>query len=208
MELFMENQRIVSDKIVYTQKSKFMRICKILLILTTVVLYVMQLLVFVPMMGIMTENRTFDLCLPAIFILLAVSIILGLTAFIFAIVGGLKNEAPSTLVTIIVKACLIPFFGINLYCWLLGLAGMMNPFLMFGIPAVGFIGICLTYVYMFMTSAPDIVYTIFFCIKNKKRPTALMIVGVILEFFFLSDLVGAILLHKTYKDITVEDSIR
>lgn len=208
MELFMENQRIVNEKIVYTKKPKFMRISKILLILTAVVLYVMQFLIFVPLMGIMTENKTFDLCLPAIFILLAVSIIVGLAAFIFAIIGGLKNEAPSTLVTIIVKACLIPFFGINFYCWLLGLAGMMNPFLMLGIPAVGFIGICLTYVYMFMTSAPDIVYTLIFCIKNKKRPTALMIVGVILEFFFLADLVGAILIHKTYKDITIEDNIR
>ena len=208
MELNMENQRIVSDKIIYTKKPKFMRISKIMLILTAVVLYIMQILVFVPMMGIMTESRTFNLSLPAVFIVLAVSILLGLTAFILAIVGGVKNESPSTLVTVIVKACLIPFFGINLYCWILGLAGMMNPFLMFGIPAVGFIGICLTYVYMFMTSAPDIVYTIIFCIKNKKRPTALMIVGVILEFFFLSDLVGAILLHKTYKDITIEDSIR
>ena len=208
MECFMENQRIVSDKIICTKKPKLMFISKLLLILTTVVLYVMQALVFIPILGLMNSMKTFDFNFPAIFILLAVSLILGFTSFILAIVGGIKNESPSSLITVIVKACLIPFFAINLYCWLLGISGMMNPFLMLGIPAIGLIGICLTYVYMFMTSAPDIVYTLIFCIKNKKRPTSLMIVGIILEFFFLSDLVGAILLHKTYKDITIEDSIR
>lgn len=199
----MENQRVVNAKVVYTQKARLMFTCKLMLILTAVVLYVMQFLVFIPIIGIMNSMKTFDFNFPVIFILLGVSIILGLTAFILAIVGGLKNEEPKTLTTVIVKAVLIPFFGINLYCWLLGISGMMNPFLLMGIPAVGFIGMCLTYVFMFMTSGPDIVYTLIFCIKNKKRPTALMIVGVILEFFFLADLVGAILLHKTFKENTL-----
>ncbi len=201
MDKIMENQRIVNANVVYTQKARLMFASKLLLVLTALVLYAMQILVFVPIMGLMNSLKTFDFNFPAIFILLGVSIVLGLTSFILAIVGGLKNEEPKTLVTIIVKAALIPFFCINLYCWILGISGMLNPFLLMGIPAVGFIGICLTYVYMFMTSAPDIVYTLIFCIKNKKRPTALMIVGVILEFFFLADIVGAILLHKSYKDI-------
>lgn len=201
MDKIMENQRIVNANVVYTQKARLMFASKLLLVLTALVLYAMQILVFVPIMGLMNSLKTFDFNFPAIFILLGVSIVLGLTSFILAIVGGLKNEEPKTLVTIIVKAALIPFFCINLYCWILGISGMLNPFLLMGIPAVGFIGICLTYVYMFMTSAPDIVYTLIFCIKNKKRPTALMIVGVILEFFFLADIVGAVLLHKSYKDI-------
>ena len=201
MDKIMENQRIVNANVVYTQKARLMFASKLLLILTALVLYAMQILVFVPIMGLMNSLKTFDFNFPAIFILLGISIVLGITSFILAIVGGLKNEEPKTLVTIIVKAALIPFFVINLYCWLLGISGMLNPFLLMGIPAVGFIGICLTYVYMFMTSAPDIVYTLIFCIKNKKRPTALMIVGVILEFFFLADIVGAVLLHKSYKEI-------
>ena len=197
----MDNQRIVNAKVVYTEKPRLMFASKLLLILTAVVLYAMQIMVFVPIMGLMNSLKTFDFNFPVIFILLGISIVLGITSFILAIVGGIKNEEPKTLVTIIVKAALIPFFCINLYCWILGISGMLNPFLLMGIPAVGFIGICLTYVYMFMTSAPDIVYTLIFCIKNKKRPTALMIVGVILEFFFLADIVGAVLLHKSYKEI-------
>ena len=201
MDKYMDNQRIVNAKVVYTEKPRLMFASKLLLILTAVVLYAMQIMVFVPIMGLMNSLKTFDFNFPVIFILLGISIVLGITSFILAIVGGIKNEEPKTLVTIIVKAALIPFFCINLYCWILGISGMLNPFLIMGIPAVGFIGICLTYVYMFMTSAPDIVYTLIFCIKNKKRPTALMIVGVILEFFFLADIVGAVLLHKSYKEI-------
>ena len=201
MDKYMDNQRIVNAKVVYTEKPRLMFASKLLLILTAVVLYAMQIMVFVPIMGLMNSLKTFDFNFPVIFILLGISIVLGITSFILAIVGGIKNEEPKTLVTIIVKAALIPFFCINLYCWILGISGMLNPFLLMGIPAVGFIGICLTYVYMFMTSAPDIVYTLIFCIKNKKRPTALMIVGVILEFFFLADIVGAVLLHKSYKEI-------
>ena len=185
-----------------------MFISKILLAVTALVLYVMQFLIFIPLIGIMNSIKTFNLKMTPVFILLGVAIVLGRASFVLAIIGGVKNEGPSSLITVIVKACMIPFFGINLYCWLMGISGMLNPFLLMGIPFVGFLGICLTYVFMFTTSAPDIVYTLIFCIRNRKRPTGLMITGVILEFFFLADLVGAILLHKTYKDITVQDSIR
>lgn len=204
----MENQKIVSGKTVFTNKPKFMFISKILLAVTALVLYVMQFLIFIPLIGIMNSIKTFNLKMTPVFILLGVAIVLGLASFVLAIIGGVKNEGPSSLITVIVKACMIPFFGINLYCWLMGISGMLNPFLLMGIPFVGFLGICLTYVFMFTTSAPDIVYTLIFCIRNRKRPTGLMITGVILEFFFLADLVGAILLHKTYKEITIEDSIR
>ena len=204
----MENQKIVSGKTVFTNKPKFMFISKILLAVTALVLYVMQFLIFIPLIGIMNSIKTFNLKMTPVFILLGVAIVLGLASFVLAIIGGVKNEGPSSLITVIVKACMIPFFGINLYCWLMGISGMLNPFLLMGIPFVGFLGICLTYVFMFTTSAPDIVYTLIFCIRNRKRPTGLMITGVILEFFFLADLEGAILLHKTYKEITIEDSIR
>ena len=204
----MENQKTVSGKTVFTNKPKFMFISKILLAVTALVLYVMQFLIFIPLIGIINSINTFNLKMTPVFILLGVAIVLGLASFVLAIIGGVKNEGPSSLITVIVKACMIPFFGINLYCWLMGISGMLNPFLLMGIPFVGFLGICLTYVFMFTTSAPDIVYTLIFCIRNRKRPTGLMITGVILEFFFLADLVGAILLHKTYKEITIEDSIR
>ena len=199
----MDNPKIVNDKIIFTNKPRLMLASKIILAITVVVLYVMQALVFFPMYGRLHDVNYGNFNFPAIFILLGVSLVMGLSAFIIAIVGAVKNEAPVTIVTVVVKAVMIPFFGINLYLWIMGISGMLNPFLMLGIPAVGFIGVCLTYVYMLMTSLPDILYTIIFCIKNRKRPSTFMIVGVILEFFFLGDLIGAILLHKAFKDAIV-----
>ena len=196
----MENQKVVSDKVIFTEKPRFMKASKIILALTVVVLYVMQALVFFPMYGILNQKDFGDFNFPAIFILLGVSLVLGLAAFILAIIGSVKNEAPVTIVTVVLKAVMVPFFGINLYLWIMGIIGMLNPFLMLGIPAVGFIGVCLTYVYMLMTSLPEILYTIIFCVKNKKRPVVFMIVGVILEFFFIGDIIGAIMLHKAFKD--------
>lgn len=196
----MENQKVVSDKVIFTEKPRFMKASKIILALTVVVLYVMQALVFFPMYGILHDVNYGDFNFPAIFILLGVSLVLGLAAFVLAIIGSVKNEAPVTIVTVVLKAVMVPFFGINLYLWIMGISGMLNPFLMLGIPAVGFIGVCLTYVYMLMTSLPEILYTIIFCVKNKKRPVVFMIVGVILEFFFIGDIIGAIMLHKAFKD--------
>ena len=203
-----------TGKIISAQKAPthFMLAAKIVILVATVVLYVMQMLIAVPLFGafVLEENwgELDNTRLSAVGILLAVALVLDLVSFVLAIIGSAKQEEPKTGMTILIKALFIPFFLINITLYILSFLGMMNPFLMLGIPAVGFIGICLTYVYMFMTSAPDIVYTLIFCIKNKKRPTALMIVGVILEFFFLADLVGAILIHKSYKDITIEDNIR
>lgn len=71
---------------------------------------------------------------------------------------------------------------------------------MLGIPVAAFIGICLTYGYMLTTSLPDIVYTMIFCIRNKRKPSRLMVIGVILEFILMLDFVGSIILHEAYKD--------
>ena len=68
------------------------------------------------------------------------------------------------------------------------------------------IGVCLTYVYMLMTGLPDIIYSIGFSIKNKKRPAALLIAGVILSFIFVLDVIGIIMIHRSLKAmISVEE---
>ena len=64
------------------------------------------------------------------------------------------------------------------------------------------IGVVLTYVYMLMTSLPDIIYMIIFMIKNRKRPNVFVVLGIIAIFFFVLDVVGAILLNNGYKKLT------
>ncbi|MBO4450308.1 MAG: hypothetical protein J5777_06955 [Clostridiales bacterium] len=186
------------------KKSKAMFVSKVLLIVTVVVLYAMEAAIFIPLWGIMHQLPWPNFNFWVIGILLGIALILGLAALIFAIIGTVKQDDPYTKITLILKVVLVPFFALNLYAWLCLVSGMLNPFLMMGIPAIICLGICLTYVYMMMTSLPDIIYMIAFSIRRKKKPNAFMVAGIILEFFFVLDILGSIFIHKAYNDIQKE----
>ena len=201
----MENTTPEMQKVL-VKRPRLMRVCKILLIVTITVLYLMQGFIAVPLYGMMKSVDTGELNVKLVFILLAISVLTGITALGFGIAGTVKNENPLTGITVGVKIAMIPFFGLNIVLWILLFAGMLNPFLMFGIPLAAVIGVCLTYVYMLMTGLPDIIYSIGFCIKNKKCPAALLIAGVILSFIFVLDVIGIIMIHRSLKAmISVEE---
>ncbi len=191
-----------SSNRVSVKKSRFMLVSKILLIVNIIVLYVMQVMIVIPVYGMINEVETFTPDLIVLGVLIVAPVVLGLVAFILAIIGGVKNEAPATLITVIVKIVMIPFFIANFVCWLLCICGMMNPFLIWGTPIVGVVGMLITYIYMMVTSWPDIIYTFIFCKKNKRKLKGMMRAGVILEFFFVLDVIGSILLHKALDDNT------
>ena len=46
---------------------------------------------------------------------------------------------------------------------------------------------------------------IIYLIKNKRRPKTGMVLGIIFEFFFVLDIVGAILVNKAYKESLKEN---
>ena len=160
---------------------------KIVILVATLILYVMQMLIAVPLFGafVLEENwgDMDNARLSAVGILLAVALVLDLVSFILAIIGAAKQEDPKTKMTVIIKALFIPFFLINITLYVLSFLGMFNPFLMWAIPLVMVIGVCLTYAYMFMSSWPDIIYMIIYLIKNKRRPKPGMVLGIIFEFF-------------------------
>ena len=203
---------VQTGKIISAQKepTHFMLAAKIVILVATVVLYVMQMLIAVPIFGtfVMQQNwgELDNTRLSAVGILLAVALVLDLVSFVLAIIGSAKQEEPKTGMTILIKALFIPFFLINITLYILSFLGMMNPFLMWAIPLVMCIGVCLTYAYMFMSSWPDIIYMIIYLIKNKRRPKLGMVLGIIFEFFFVFDIVGAILINKAYKE-SLEENI-
>ncbi len=184
------------------KETKNMAVSKWILAASAAVLYVMQVCILVPVLGIMYHLKTPDFNFPLIGILLCVALVLGIAALVFAVIGTVKREDdPKTKTTVIIKAVMIPFFCINIYLWCVLLSGLMNPFLFLTIPIVICLGVCLTWCYMFMTSFPDIIYMIAFLIRKKKKPDIRMILGLIFEFFFLLDLVGAILIHKSFEEL-------
>ena len=188
------------------KKTHFMLISKIVLILTVCVYYAMQLMIFIPILGIMNSIETFDFNWPVIGLLLGVAIIMGIVPFVLAIFGTIKKEKDNIMVTVVLKSLMIPFFGINFYCWYCLVSGLMNPFLFLTIPGVVIIGIAVTYVIMLTTSLPDIIYLIIYMIKEKKRPTKLMVGGMFLCFCFFLDLMGIVMIHRSYKEMTASDN--
>ena len=202
---------VQTGKIISAQKAPthFMLASKIVILVATLILYVMQMLIAVPLFGAFVLEANWgeldNTRLSAVGILLAVALVLDLVSFVLAIIGSAKQEDPKTKMTVIIKALFIPFFLINITLYVLSFLGMLNPFLMWAIPLVMVIGVCLTYAYMFMSSWPDIIYMIIYLIKNKRRPKPGMVLGIIFEFFFVLDIVGAILVNKAYKESLKEN---
>ena len=202
---------VQTGKIISAQKAPthFMLASKIVILVATLILYVMQMLIAVPLFGAFVLEANWgeldNTRLSAVGILLAVALVLDLVSFVLAIIGPAKQEDPKTKMTVIIKALFIPFFLINITLYVLSFLGMLNPFLMWAIPLVMVIGVCLTYAYMFMSSWPDIIYMIIYLIKNKRRPKLGMVLGIIFEFFFVLDIVGAILVNKAYKESLKEN---
>ena len=202
---------VQTGKIISAQKAPthFMLASKIVILVATLILYVMQMLIAVPLFGAFVLEANWgeldNTRLSAVGILLAVALVLDLVSFVLAIIGSAKQEDPKTKMTVIIKALFIPFFLINITLYVLSFLGMLNPFLMWAIPLVMVIGVCLTYAYMFMSSWPDIIYMIIYLIKNKRRPKPGMVLGIIFEFFFVLDIVGAILINKAYKESLKEN---
>lgn len=203
---------VQTGKIISAQKAPthFMLASKIVILVATLILYVMQMLIAVPLFGAFVLEANWgeldNTRLSAVGILLAVALVLDLVSFVLAIIGSAKQEDPKTKMTVIIKALFIPFFLINITLYVLSFLGMLNPFLMWAIPLVMVIGVCLTYAYMFMSSWPDIIYMIIYTIKNKRRPKPGMVLGIIFEFFFVLDIVGAILINKAYKESLAENA--
>ena len=182
--------------------TKSMFVSKCLLIAAAAVLYAMQISILIPAYGILHQLNWPDFNFKLIGILLGLALVVGIAALIFGIIGTAKREEdPNTRLTVIIKAAMIPFFCINIYLWSVLVSGMLNPFLFLAIPVIIVIGFCLTYVYMIMTSLPDVIYMIAFLIRRKKKPNIYMILGLIFEFFFVLDLVGAVFIDKAYKEM-------
>ncbi len=179
----------------------FMMISKLVLILTVCVYYALQMSIFIPMLGIVSETDYGDFNWALIVVLLVVAIVLGIVPIVFAVIGAVRNEQPHTMITVVVKTLMVPFFCINCYCWYCLVSGLLNPFLFLTIPGVILIGICVTYAFLLTTSLPDVIYMIIYLIKHKRKPKVLMGLGILFMFGFFIDLVGVVLIHRSYKEI-------
>ena len=125
--------------------------------------------------------------------IIGICLVLAAPIFVLSIITIFKKEiVDSTKLVMILKLALIPWYIANFALWGLLVAGMFNPFLMIGIPIVITISAIGTYVLMFSSSILNIC-TIIGEFKNKTlKPSGLLIAGMVLQFFFCLDALGAI----------------
>ena len=117
----------------------------------------------------------------------------SIAIMIISFISIFKKEAvDQTKFVMIYKIIAIPYFIGNFIFCALVIAGMLNPFLFLAAPIVAGIFMFFTYVNMLGSSVVDVAYVIN-SFKNKTlKPHPLVIIGIILEFIFCVDFLGAI----------------
>ena len=144
--------------------------------------------------------------LLACFCLVCVTLILGFANLLVCIKCYKElSESSFTKTNLVIKLGLIPFFIINFVFWGILWLGTFNMFLLPLAPFVWVISLSSTYLFLLISSTPNIVFVVTKLIKTKDW---VYIVYGILHFIYLADVVGALLLHiHETKDKKIEGEI-
>lgn len=109
-----------------------------------------------------------------------------------------KTDSPCR-VMFIVKLILIPWYLFNFYYAFVFVGSSFNPFLMVFIPAEIIIAVCATWFLMVLTGMQDVIHALKALIGKRRKPSASLIVGMVLQFIFVADVAGAFLLDRAFR---------
>ena len=138
-----------------------------------------------------------------VYVILSIVLIpICITSIILSSVSIRKsdNKNPSLLM-LILKCALIPWFILNfVVCGVLVL-GMLNPFLLWAMPLVVSILVFSTYLCMVTTSLPNVAY---FAGKLRNKEARMMpqyVLPIVFMFIFCMDAIGAIIFFITSRKL-------
>lgn len=188
-----------------------MKANKILLILLAASMYLSHIPLYIAAFAIFFQDLfqfEGDLATPLFFTslgLMGVTLVIATLITVFSIISIFKGKESPSKVTMIVKCTLVPWFVLNFVLCFCIIGGMMNPFLLWGIPAMMAIMVCTTYVNMLASSLPDIAWFIRLLIKKKIKITPQLIVSIVFLFIFCLDIVGGVMYYISTKEVkTIE----
>lgn len=173
-----------------------MKANKILLIIQTALMYVSMILVYTPIIRMFWTKDDNPIAAGMMIsgaAIAGVCLLIAVAIYVLSIITIFKKQVvDSSQFTMIIKFTLIPWYIANFVLWVLLVGGMLNPFLILGIPIIIALSVIGTYMFMFSSTLNNIC-TIFAELKNKTlNPSGLLIAGMILQFFFCLDALGAI----------------
>lgn len=140
-------------------------------------------------------------------ILYTVLLTLQIVVYIMGIVNAVTTKQSMSKHNMIVKLVSIPFFVIN---WI-GLFSLscdsvsIHPLFIF---VVGFLSFLGTFLIMFRTSFPEIIYFIKSYIKKTLKPTPWAIIALIFLFVFCLDAIGEIILFNHERNQRLDIAVR
>lgn len=128
-----------------------------------------------------------------------VSLVCGVVGIALAAAGLSKGMVSPIKTTLIVKIALIPWYLFNAFYCFYFIAGLLNPMALILIPFGLAIAVFVTYALTVLTGIHDVLY-VSGAIKDKRvESSPMLIIGMIMQFFFVFDVVGAIMLHVAMK---------
>ncbi|MBO4579355.1 MAG: isoprenylcysteine carboxylmethyltransferase family protein [Clostridiales bacterium] len=189
------------------KRPKLMVLSKCLLFAMGFLMYVIVVRIAIFLYALLTDNpvtgtRQPETMLPAYLIIGCTASLLGTVAIILAAIAAIKNERSCSGLTLALKLVMIPWYIGNFILWTFLVLGLMNPFTFIGIPFAMAISVGLTYVSMLTMSLPDFIYRVVMLVKKRKRPSTRIVLGLIFSFFFVTDVVAAILFYM--EDVSEE----
>ena len=175
---------------------------KITLIIQAALMYVAHIFFFtvffieIPM----GKNNSFALLLLGIGAATVIAaMICGFVGFVLSAAGLARGVKSPTKTTLVVKLALIPWYLFNFFYALYLIAGSLNPWLLIAIPIEIAIVVAITYVLTLLTGIQDVFYLIKEIKDKRAAPSAVIVAGAVMQFFFVLDVVGAIMIHVALK---------
>ena len=186
-----------------------MKASKFFLISQTVIMYLSMLFLIIAfIMALNNDDGRFSDVMGTMallmFIFEMVSVFVAFLTCCFSLFS-LFDDKGITKLSMIIKLTLIPWFLLNFLKWSAYVLGMLNPFLMIGIPLVIALGVLMTYFLMVATSANNIFYIIRSIPKSNNK--ALLIVSLIFHFVFCLDVAGSIMIYvddKKHQSVVID----
>lgn len=179
-----------------------MKINKVLLVVQTVFMYLLQL----PILGIFIlanlhletelENKIGNIFGYIFIYALILGLLICLINIVFAFLSNLKPRKDMSKLTMICKIIQIPWYVFNFLISSLLFIGFLNPFLIFTAPIFLIFAILMTYSFMFSTSLPQAMSFIRGILSKDIPLSILNIVASVFMFFFTFDLIGSILMYS------------
>lgn len=182
-----------------------MKVNRILLIIQAALMYLAHIPFCIALFLKHFNEPLYDQYMPYLtraYIFISIALIpVCIVNIILSLVSIKKGDKNPSLLMLILKCALMPWFVLNFAICAVITLGTLNPFLIWAMPIIISILVSSTYLCMVSTSLPNIAY---FAGKLRKREASLrpqFVVPIVFMFIFCMDAIGALIFFISSKKL-------